>query len=152
MFNFKNRNSPMIKYNPNDPSTFTNKNIPGLSKHWRYATLDYQNNNNNNLPFNYNINNYNNNNNNSNCISINPNYHLVDFSRQRNPNEGPNDITLEISYDNFYALGVDMMKKRQYAEDLRKQIEEKKQRENLERQKKRLQDIDDDLRNQRENQ
>ena len=133
MFNFKNNYEPRKKWDPNDPSTWANKGLSGLSKYWRYTTLDAQNNNN-----------FNNNNSNIQTSNIN-NY---------NVNQGnctsPDDITLEISYDNFYTLGVDMMKKKKYAEELRKQIEEKQMRKKLERQKKKLDDLNDDIRIEKE--
>jgi hypothetical protein len=106
MFHFKNKYDPSI--------IRERKPIPGLSKYWRYSTLDSQNNNNlypiNNTPSIPNINN-----------NINPN--------------SPNDITIEVSYDNFYVLGVDMMKKKKYAEELKAQIVEKKISEKIRRRK-----------------
>ena len=132
MFNFKNKYEPRKKWDPNDPSTWANKGLSGLSKYWRYTTLDAQNNNNFdnniNIPTSNNINNYSSQ---GNCTS-------------------PDDITLEISYDNFYTLGVDMMKKKKYAEELRKQIEEKEMIKKLERQKKKLDDLNDDIRIEKE--
>ena len=125
MFNFKN------KYDPN-PSSYSRRAIPGLSKFWRYSTLDAQNNNNiinNNIPS-YNNNSYNY----SNQVSV----------------TSPDDITLEISYDNFYTLGVDMMKKKKYAEELKKQIEEKQMRKKLEKQKKKLDDLNEEIRLEKE--
>ena len=131
MFNFKNR------YNPNAPSTNSNRVIPGLSKYWRYTTLDAQNNNiSNNNNFSSSLNSMNNNN----------SYNL---SNQGNFSS-PDDITLEISYDNFYTLGVDMMKKKKYAEELKKQIEEKQMRKKLENQKKKLDDLNDEIRIEKE--
>ena len=46
MFNFKNKYfEPRIKLDQKDPSTYASKGLPaGLSKHWRYSTLDAQNN------------------------------------------------------------------------------------------------------------
>ena len=105
------------------------KPIPGLSKYWRYSTLDSQNNNylytNTNLPTIPNINNNEN-------------------------NKSPNDITIEVSYDNFYVLGVDMMKKKKYAEELKAQIEQKRYLKKLEEEKRKLDEIKDDLRIEKE--
>ena len=127
MLNFLNQNKPIIQYDPNDPSTYKNKLPPGLSKHWRYSSLDAQNSQ-NNFPHNYN--NYNN---------------------YQNNNSSPSDgITIEVSYDNFYALGVDMIKKKKYAEELKQQIEENKMRKQIERQNKKLQDLADDIRVEKE--
>lgn len=140
MFNFKNRNEPMQKWDPNNPSTQRNKLPPGLSKYWRYTTLDAQNSENN---FN---------NNNQNHYSINNNGPInnsYNYSNQGS-STSPDEITLEISYDNFYTLGVDMMKKKKYAEELKKQIEEKKMRKKLENQKKKLDDLNDDIRIEKE--
>ena len=121
MFYFKNKYDPSINRE--------RKPIPGLSKYWRYSTLDSQNNNNlypiNNTPTIPNINN-----------NINPN--------------SPNDITIEVSYDNFYVLGVDMMKKKKYAEELKAQIEEKKYLKKLEEEKRKLDEINDDIRIEKE--
>ena len=136
MFNFKNKYEPRKKWDPNDPSTWANKGLPGLSKYWRYSTLDAQNNNNFNSNINYPSSNNNNNNSNN-------------YSNQGSCTS-PGDITLEISYDNFYTLGVDMMKKKKYAEELKKQIEEKEMRKKLERQKKKLDDLNDDIRIEKE--
>ena len=121
MFHFKNKYNPSI--------IRERKPILGLSKYWRYSTLDPQNNNNlypiNNTPSIPNINN-----------SINPN--------------SPNDITIEVSYDNFYVLGVDMMKKKKYAEELKAQIEEKKYLKKLEEEKRKQDEINDDIRIEKE--
>ena len=116
MFNFKNKYfEPRIKLDQKDPSTYASKGLPaGLSKHWRYSTLDAQNNDS-----------YNNNN-----FTSSSNNNPINQSNQGNFTS-PDDITLEISYDNFYTLGVDMMKKKKYAEELRKQIEEKQLRKKL---------------------
>ena len=123
MFYFKNKYDPSFNRE--------RKPIPGLSKYWRYSTLDSQNNNNlypiNNTPTIPNINN-----------NINPN--------------SPNDITIEVSYDNFYVLGVDMMKKKKYAEELKAQIEEKKYLKKLEEEKRKLDEINDDIRIEKERQ
>ena len=60
------------------------------------------------------------------------------------------NVNLEISYDNFDTVNLDMERKRRYAQDLRNQIEEneRKKREALE--KKKLQDLEDELRLKRE--
>ena len=124
MLQFLNKDKPIIHYNPNDPSTFRNKLPPGLSKHWRYSSLDSQN----------------------------PQNNFINFSNNHPKNNpSPSDgITLEISYDNFYTLGVDMIKKRKYAEELKQQIEETKMRKEIERQNKKLQDLADDIRIEKE--
>lgn len=138
MFNFKNKYEPRNNIDPNNPSTYARNSLPpGLSKHWRYTTLDAQNNNN-----------YNNNNYSSSFNTINNN-NQNNYPLQGN-STSPDDITLEISYDNFYTLGVDMMKKKKYAEELKKQIEEKQIRKKLEREKKKLDDLNDDIRIERE--
>ena len=60
------------------------------------------------------------------------------------------NVNIEVSYDNFDTVNLDMERKRQYAQDLLSQIEEnqRKKREALE--KKRLQDLEDELRLKRE--
>ena len=105
------------------------KNIPGLSKYWRYSTLDSQNNNN--------------------LYSSYDNPTIQNINNNENT-KSPNDITIEVSYDNFYVMGVDMMKKKKYAEELRAQIEEKKYIKKLEEEKRRLDEIKDDLRIEKE--
>ena len=132
MFNFKNKYDQRKTWDPNDPSTWGNRAIPGLSKYWRYTTLDAQNN--NNSP--------------SSLNTMN-NSNSYNFSNQGNFTS-PDDITLEISYDNFYTLGVDMIKKKKYAEELKKQIEEKQMRKKLENQKKKLDDLNDEIRIEKE--
>ena len=121
MFYFKNKN--------NSSSNNAKRQIPGLSKYWRYPTLDSQNNCNlyqkSNLPTIHNSNN-------------NENF------------SSPNDITIEVSYDNFYTLGVDVMKKKKYAEELKAQIEQKRYLKQLEQEKKKLDDINEELRIEKE--
>ena len=114
MFYFKN------KYEPSHNKE--RKSIPGLSKYWRYSTLDSQN---TNLP-------------------------TIPNTNNNEKNKLPNDITIEVSYDNFYVFGVDMMKKKKYAEELKAQIEEKKYLKQLEEEKRRLDEIKDDLRIEKE--
>ena len=120
----------MFYFKNNHETSFNRerKPIPGLSKYWRYSTLDSQNNNNlynpysqSNIPTVPTINNYKN----SNSL---------------------NDITIEVSYDNFYVMGVDMMKKKKYAEELKAQIEQKKYLKKLEQEKRKLDEIQDELR------
>lgn len=126
MLNFKNEYKKIEPIDINDPSTYKNKLPPGLSKHWRYTSLD----------------NYNNSNNSNN--SINNNNYCSNY--QKKQEAPPDGVTLEISYDNFYALGVDMIKKKKYAEELKQQIEDNKRRKQIEREKKKRQDLEDDIR------
>ena len=121
MFYFKNKYEPSFNKE--------RKSIPGLSKYWRYSTLDSQNN--NNLYSGYNN-------------QTNPNINNNENTKS------PNDITIEVSYDNFYVLGVDMMKKKKYAEELKAQIEEKRYLKKLEEEKRKLDEIKDDLRIEKE--
>ena len=124
----------MFYFKNNKESSFNQgrKPIPGLSKYWRYSTLDAQNNNNLYDPYSQ-----------SNFQTI-PN-----INNNKNSNS-PNDITIEVSYDNFYVMGVDMMKKKKYAEELRAQIEQKKYLKKLEEEKRKLDDINDELRIEKE--
>jgi len=121
MFYFKNRYDPSFNKEK--------KNIPGLSKYWRYSTLDSQNN-----------------------TNIYPLYNNQTIQNINNNEDtkSPNDITIEVSYDNFYVLGVDMMKKKKYAEELKTQIEEKRYLKKLEEEKRKLDEIKDDLRIEKE--
>jgi len=121
MFYFKNRYEPSFNKE--------RKSIPGLSKYWRYSTLDSQNN--------------------SNLYSCYNNPTIQNMNNKENT-KFPNDITIEVSYDNFYVLGVDMMKKKKYAEELKAQIEEKRYLKKLEEEKRKLDEIKDDLRIEKE--
>ena len=121
MFYFKNRYEPSFNKE--------RKIIPGLSKYWRYSTLDSQNN--------------------SNLYSCYNNPTIHNINSQENT-KSPNDITTEVSYDNFYVLGVDMMKKKKYAEELKAQIEEKRYLKKLEEEKRKLDELKDDLRIEKE--
>ena len=105
------------------------KSIPGLSKYWRYSTLDSQNNN---------------------YLYSDSNLPTIPNTNNNEKSKLPNDITIEVSYDNFYVLGVDMMKKKKYAEELKAQIEEKRYLKQLEEEKRKLDDIKDDLRIEKE--
>ena len=124
----------MFYFKNNKESSFNQgrKPIPGLSKCWTYSTLDAQNINNLYDPYSQ-----------SNFQTI-PN-----INNNKNSNS-PNDITIEVSYDNFYVMGVDMMKKKKYAEELRAQIEQKKYLKKLEEEKRKLDEINDELRIEKE--
>ena len=54
-----------------------------------------------------------------NGINLNPNSSLPLSLRD------DKNVNLEISYDNFDTVNLDMERKRQYAQDLQSQIEEK---------------------------
>ena len=60
------------------------------------------------------------------------------------------NVNIEISYDNFDTVNLDIIRKKQYAQDLLSQIEEnkRKRRETLE--KKKLEDLEEELRLKRE--
>lgn len=60
------------------------------------------------------------------------------------------NVNIEISYDNFDTVNLDMERKKQYAQDLRNQIEENQRRKREALEKKRLQDLEDELRLKRE--
>lgn len=60
------------------------------------------------------------------------------------------NVNLEISYDNFDTVNLEMEKKAQYAQDLRSQIEENKRRRQAALEKKRLEDLQEELRLKRE--
>lgn len=60
------------------------------------------------------------------------------------------NVNIEISYDNFDTVNLEMEKKAQYAQDLRSQIEENKKRRQEALEKKRLEDLQEELRLKRE--
>ena len=74
------------------------------------------------------------------------------FQREYGPISVRDDknVNLEISYDNFDTVNLEMEKKAQYAQDLRSQIEENKRRRQAALEKKRLEDIEEELRLKRE--
>ena len=60
------------------------------------------------------------------------------------------NVNLEISYDNFDTVNLDLARKRQYAQDLRNQMEENERKRREAAEKKKLQDLEDELRLKRE--
>ena len=75
----------------------------------------------------------------------NQNYSSLPISLRDDKN-----VNLEISYDNFDTVNIDMERKRQYAQDLRNQIEENQRKRREELEKKKLADLEDELRLKRE--
>ena len=61
-------------------------------------------------------------------------------------NQNINNINIEVSYDNYDDDYYDIVKKQQYANDLRVQIEENKRRRLAEIERKKLEDIEEELR------
>lgn len=60
------------------------------------------------------------------------------------------NVNIEISYDNFDAINLDLEKKRRYAQDLLGQIEENKRKRQEALERKRLEDLEEELRLKRE--
>ena len=60
------------------------------------------------------------------------------------------NVNIEISYDNFDTINLDNMKKQQYGQDLRDQIDEDRRRKEAERRRRKQQDLEEELRLQRE--
>ena len=60
------------------------------------------------------------------------------------------NVNIEISYDNFDTINLDNMKKQQYGQDLRHQIDEDRRRKEAERRRRKQQDLEEELRLQRE--
>ena len=60
------------------------------------------------------------------------------------------NVNIEISYDNFDTVNIDMERKRQYAQDLRDQIEENERKRRAALEKKKLEDLEEELRLKRE--
>ena len=77
--------------------------------------------------------------------NVNQNYSSLPISLRDDKN-----VNLEISYDNFDTVNIDMERKRQYAQDLRNQIEENQRKKREELEKKKLADLEDELRLKRE--
>ena len=73
-----------------------------------------------------------------------------------NNNQGPitirdnRNVNIEISYDNFDTVNLDQSRRKQYAYDLRRQIEENELKRRLALEKKRKDDLEEELRLQRE--
>ena len=82
------------------------------------------------------------------------------FFRNENPQNNNNrdayslndyrNVNIEISYDNFDTINLDNIKKQQYGQDLRSQMEEDRLRKEAEKRRKKQQDLEEDLRLQRE--
>ena len=79
-----------------------------------------------------------------NGINLNPNSSLPLSLRD------DKNVNLEISYDNFDTVNLDMERKRQYAQDLQSQIEENRRKKLAAIEKKKLEDLEDELRLKRE--
>ena len=60
------------------------------------------------------------------------------------------NVNIEVSYDNFDTVNLDMERKKQYAQDLRSQIEENERKRRAALEKKKLEDLEDELRLKRE--
>ena len=60
------------------------------------------------------------------------------------------NVNIEISYDNFDTVNLDMIKKQQYGNDLRLQMEENEKKRRLAREKKKLEDLEEEQRLKRE--
>ena len=60
------------------------------------------------------------------------------------------NVNIEISYDNFDTVNLDNIKKQQYGQDLRSQMEEDRLRKEEEKRRKKQEDLEEDLRLQRE--
>jgi len=60
------------------------------------------------------------------------------------------NVNIEISYDNFDTVNLDMARKQQYGQDLRRQMEENERRKKAELEKKKKEDLEEELRLQRE--
>lgn len=78
------------------------------------------------------------------------------FRNNTSNNQGPvalidnRNVNIEISYDNFDTVGLDQNRKRQYADDLRRQIEENELKKRQAAEKKKLDDLEEERRLQRE--
>ena len=82
------------------------------------------------------------------------------FFRNENPQNNNNrdtyslndyrNINIEISYDNFDTINLDNIRKQQYGHDLRSQMEEDKRRKEEAKRRKKLEDLEEELRLQRE--
>ena len=82
------------------------------------------------------------------------------FFRNENPQNNNNrdtyslndyrNINIEISYDNFDTINLDNIRKQQYGHDLRSQMEEDKRRKEEAKRRKKIEDLEEELRLQRE--
>ena len=78
-----------------------------------------------------------------------------DYNRSQNFNNpiglrDDRNVNIEISYDNFDTVNLDMARKQQYGQDLRQQMEENERKKKLEKEKKKLEDLEEELRLKRE--
>ena len=60
------------------------------------------------------------------------------------------NVNIEISYDNFDTINLDNIRKQQYGQDLRSQIESDRLRKEAEKRRKKQEDLEEELRLQRE--
>ena len=60
------------------------------------------------------------------------------------------NVNIEISYDNFDTVNLDMARKQQYGQDLRLQMEENERKRREAKEKKKLEDLEEELRLKRE--
>ena len=60
------------------------------------------------------------------------------------------NVNIEISYDNFDTVNLDMARKQQYGQDLRQQMEENERKRKAEKERKKIEDLEEELRLQRE--
>ena len=60
------------------------------------------------------------------------------------------NVNIEISYDNFDTINLDNMRKQQYGQDLRSQIESDRLRKEEAKRRKKQEDLEEELRLQRE--
>ena len=66
------------------------------------------------------------------------------------PYRDDRNVNIEISYDNFDTVNLDMARKQQYGQDLRRQIEENERKRREAREKKKQEDLEEELRLKRE--
>lgn len=60
------------------------------------------------------------------------------------------NVNIEISYDNFDTVNLDLAKKQRYGQDLRSQMEENERKRKEAKEKKKLEDLEEELRLKRE--
>ena len=77
-------------------------------------------------------------------------YNQIQNNYNNMPVRDDRNVNIEISYDNFDTVNLDMIKKQQYGNDLRQQMIENERKRKAALEKKKLEDLEEELRLKRE--
>ena len=78
------------------------------------------------------------------------NQNVNSYNFSFSPIRDDRNVNIEISYDNFDTVNLDMARKQQYGQDLRQQMEENERKRKAEKERKKLEDLEEELRLKRE--